>query len=204
MSSACDGDAIANARPKSAGIGHRPVCHFPYIARSIASPRSIAHLMRSARLQGRGYRRRREEANELRVSSPSSLKRQAPAPLGERLRRSLTRSARHARSSGRHYFMVSAEEVHTPFLLRALAFPRLLLRLGVNCGRRVRHAGSVPRRPQERHDANVTDDAVACGVVCASLSQGGIPRMRNGAQTNRAQTPPPGLRSAAMLTRYDG
>jgi hypothetical protein len=63
---------------------------------------------------------------------------------------------------------------------------------------------SVPRLvPARRHVAIVMDDAVSHGIGCAGLSQGGIPRVRNGGnQTARKRFARTSVTSRAHLIRF--
>jgi hypothetical protein len=70
-------------------------------------------------------------------------------------------------------------------------------------------AGSLKRRAPARLARSLREHMLRISMRwarqrrCASLSQDGIARVRNGAQNNGAQTPPPGPRSAAMPSRFD-
>ena len=192
-------------------------------ARSIASPQTIAHpdAERASRKSPWTWLPSppREKRNELRVSSPSSLKRQAPAPLGGKIApkpdkvvtaclttRLHNFPGKESFLSVRHFFMVSPGEVASPFLSTAPAVPApyVLASFGDawNC-----------RSPWVRHERTqacraspckkdmmriVTDDAVACWRRVCKFVAGQYSLSAQRRANEPRSTPPSGLRSAAM------
>ena len=187
---------LPTARPKAPELATGRLSFSLYRAFNRVA-QSIAHLMRSARrasLQGRGYRRRRERSGTNCVSSPRSLKGRlqrlwgkiAPKPdkvtacLATRLHNF---PGRESFLPGRHFFMVSAGEVASPFLSTAPAVPApyVLASFGdawncrsswcaTNASKR-----AAPVRARKTCCESSRTKRWRAGVVCASLSQGGIP-----------------------------
>jgi hypothetical protein len=165
---------LPTARPKSAGCGTGPPARlsFPISARStcVAPTRRSQDLTltRSAQRTTVKGRCRRERSETALRVVPRSLKRQAPAPLGGK-------DAPKPDKVNR----VSSDTI------AQFSRPRIV-------------PSRTSLRPRKTWYESSRTMRCRGSVVWASLSQAGIPRVRNGAQTNGAQTPPTELRTAAM------